>query len=70
MASAGAASRFAAGLGARSIAAPADPGYQFPVLGIDAHGSFGGRAAPFCSSSIECWSGERTNAMCRRAAAG
>ena len=38
--------------------------YQWPVFGIDAHGSFGGSASPFCSSSIEMLSGERTNAMC------
>ena len=34
-----------------------------PVLGIDFHGSCGGKAAPFCSSSMECLSGERTKAM-------
>jgi len=33
------------------------------VFGIERHGSLGGRAAPFCNSSIECLSGERTNAM-------
>ncbi len=38
-------------------------GYQLPVLGIEAHGSRGGRC-PSCSSSIEIRSGERTNAMC------
>ena len=37
--------------------------YQWPTLGIDAQGSFGGSASPFCSSSIEMLSGERTNAM-------
>ena len=37
--------------------------YQWPVLGIDDQGSAGGFGSPFCSSSIECRSGERTNAM-------
>src|SRR4029079_15149329 len=37
--------------------------YHLPVFGIDFHGSCGGRAEPFCKSSIECLSGERTNAM-------
>jgi len=37
--------------------------YHFPTLGIDVHGSFGGSGEPFCNSSIECLSGERTNAM-------
>jgi hypothetical protein len=37
--------------------------YQCPVLGIEAHGSAGGFASPFCKSSIECRSGERTNAI-------
>ena len=37
--------------------------HHFPVFGIEAHGSFGGSGAPFCSSSIECLSGERTNAI-------
>jgi hypothetical protein len=37
--------------------------YQCPVLGIDSHGSCGGFGSPFCNSSIECRSGERTNAM-------
>jgi hypothetical protein len=37
--------------------------YQFPVLGIEAHGSFDGNGLPFCRSSMECLSGERTNAM-------
>src|SRR5208282_6726366 len=40
--------------------------YQRPLLGIDAHGSFGGRAAPFCNSSMECLSGERMNARGNR----
>ena len=37
--------------------------YQCPVLGIDFQGSAGGSAAPFCKSSMDCLSGERTNAM-------
>ena len=37
--------------------------YQWPVLGIELHGSAGGLGSPFCNSSIECRSGERTNAM-------
>lgn len=37
--------------------------YQWPVFGIEAHGSCGGFGSPFCSSSMECRSGERTNAM-------
>ena len=37
--------------------------YQWPVFGIDAHGSAGGLGSPFCSNSIECRSGERTNAI-------
>jgi hypothetical protein len=37
--------------------------YQWPVLGIDDHGSAGGFGSPFCNSSIECRSGERTKAM-------
>ncbi|MGY3550828.1 hypothetical protein ACVW0W_006595 [Bradyrhizobium sp. USDA 4469] len=37
--------------------------YQWPVFGIDAHGSAGAFGSPFCSSSIECRSGERTKAM-------
>ena len=37
--------------------------YQLPVLGMDFHGSAGASAAPFCSSSMEMLSGERTNAM-------
>jgi len=32
-------------------------------LGIEVQGSLGGSGSPFCSSSIECLSGERTNAM-------
>lgn len=28
-------------------------GYQVPLLAMDSHGSRGGSAAPFCSSSIE-----------------
>jgi hypothetical protein len=37
--------------------------HQCPVLGIDFHGSWGGNAAPFCRSSTDCLSGERTNAI-------
>ena len=37
--------------------------YQTPVFGIDAQGSAGSSAAPFCRSSIESESGLRTNAM-------
>lgn len=42
---------------------PGKRAYQWPVFGIDAHGSCGGFGSPFCSNSIECRSGERTNAM-------
>jgi hypothetical protein len=37
--------------------------YQWPVFGIDDHGSAGAFGSPFWSSSIECRSGERTKAM-------
>ena len=37
--------------------------HHVPVLGIDAHGSAGGSASPFCSSSMEIRSGLRTKAM-------
>src|SRR5712692_7263263 len=37
--------------------------HHFPVFGMESHGSFGGSGAPFCSSSIECLSGERTKAI-------
>src|SRR4030095_8857849 len=37
--------------------------HHFPVFCIDAHGSLGGSGFPLCNSSIECLSGERTNAM-------
>jgi hypothetical protein len=37
--------------------------YHLPVFGMDSQGSFGGNGEPFCSSSIECLSGERTKAM-------
>jgi hypothetical protein len=37
--------------------------HQRPVFFIEIQGSCGGLAAPFCRSSIECMSGERTNAM-------
>jgi hypothetical protein len=39
------------------------PDHHFPSFGIDAQGSFGGSGLPFCRSSIECLSGERTNAI-------
>ena len=38
--------------------------YHSPLFSIDAHGSSGARASPFCRSSIEMLSGERTKAMC------
>src|SRR5205823_11171112 len=38
-------------------------GHHLPLFGIEAHGSFGGSGSPFCNSSIECLSGERTNAI-------
>ena len=37
--------------------------YQLPVFGIEAQGSAGGRRRPFCRSSTEMLSGERTKAM-------
>ncbi len=37
--------------------------YHVPLFFIDAHGSSGGRACPFCRSSIEIPSGDRTNAI-------
>jgi hypothetical protein len=37
--------------------------YQWPVFGIEVQGSAGGLASPFCKSSIECRSGERTKAI-------
>ncbi len=40
------------------------PSYQLPVFSIEAQGSFGGSESPFCSSSMEMLSGDRTNAMC------
>jgi hypothetical protein len=48
---------------ARASAAAPPRAYHFPVLGIDFHGSAGGSASPFCSNSIDCLSGERTNAI-------
>lgn len=42
---------------------PAGRPYQWPVLGIDDHGSCGAFGSPFCKISIECRSGERTKAM-------
>ncbi len=44
--------------------------HHSPVLGIDAQGSATGRLAPFCSSSIEIWSGVRRMPSGLRAAAG
>ena len=38
-------------------------GYQEPWFGIEAQGSAGGSAGPRCRSSIECPSGDFTNAM-------
>jgi hypothetical protein len=37
--------------------------YQCPVFGIELQGSAGGLASPFCNSSMECRSGERTKAI-------
>src|SRR5690606_13135341 len=37
--------------------------HHFPVFGIDFHGSAGGKGSPFCSSSTDWRSGERTKAM-------
>ena len=37
--------------------------HHLPVFGIDSQGSFGGSAVPFCKSSIDCLSGERTKAI-------
>ena len=37
--------------------------YQTPTFGMDFQGSAGASAAPFCSSSIEILSGERTKAI-------
>ena len=37
--------------------------HHFPVFGIESQGSLGESGAPFCRSSIECLSGERTKAM-------
>lgn len=37
--------------------------HQWPVLGIEAQGSWRGRGSPFCNSSTEWRSGERTNAI-------
>ena len=37
--------------------------YQAPVFGIEAQGSAGSFALPFCSNSIEMPSGERMKAM-------
>ena len=37
--------------------------HHFPVFGIESQGSLGESGAPFCRSSMECLSGERTKAM-------
>jgi hypothetical protein len=49
---------------ARSVRWTTPARHQLPVLGIDFQGSAGASGAPFCSSSIEMLSGERTNAIC------
>ena len=41
----------------------ASTGKPVAGFGIELHGSAGGFGSPFCKSSIECRSGERTNAM-------
>ena len=51
-----------AGLLARLSVQPG-AAYQLPVFAIEAQGSRGGSASPFCSSSIEMPSGDLTNAM-------
>ncbi len=55
-------------LGRRAIIIPdlrhvSRTGYHSPVLGIEAQGSAGASASPFCRSSMEMLSGERINAM-------
>src|SRR4029077_10785016 len=59
--------RQATGRGRLSLHQPigktAPPPHHFPLFGIETHGSFGGNALPFCRSSIECLSGERTKAI-------
>lgn len=39
------------------------PGYQLPVLAMEAQGSLGASESPRCSNSKEIPSGERTNAI-------
>ena len=46
-----------------SASSKSDPSHQWPVLGIEVHGSLGGSGAPFCNNSMDCLSGERTNAI-------
>ena len=50
-----------------SFPAPIKPfcinAYQVPVLGMSAQGAAGASGSPFCSSSTETPSGERTNAI-------
>jgi hypothetical protein len=60
--------RVTAKASARRIGWPHPPrragcAYHLPVFGIDFQGSAGGSASPFCSSSMDCLSGERTNAI-------
>src|ERR1700733_3168838 len=50
-----------AGTGKQAVRPAA--GHHFPILAMEVQGSFGGSGSPFCNSSIECLSGERTNAM-------
>jgi hypothetical protein len=47
----------------RAVSVPIGPDHQVPVLAIEAQGSAGASAAPFCSSSMETPSGERMKAM-------
>jgi hypothetical protein len=49
--------------GQRRFLLPGTYYYQWPVFGIELHGSAGGLGSPFCNNSIECRSGERTKAM-------
>ena len=47
-------------VGAAALKSP----HQTPTFGIEVQGSAGGSAPPFCRSSMEMPSGERTKAMC------
>src|SRR5262249_30098664 len=61
---AGAAPRSAPRPGLDLVAvSPSFRNHHFPVFGIDFHGSWGGSGAPFCRSSTDCRSGERTKAI-------